>query len=537
MRRVSLLFTLSLLAVSALVPSYAAHAQPPTTAGPAAVADWEEAHVTYVTEQTVYVDAGTAKGIAEGELFEVIRNANVVARLRALVVSSRKAACRREDGEAKIEVGDVVRFRSRPASKTTVTDSSGRTAPAAKDWSRRIHDLGISGRIGAHYNMTYQDSDFGYHQPGLDLRLRGRDIAGSGTDADVDVRAYRSYRNTGGDSSTDSRDRVYRANVAWTPETVPMRLSLGRQFSPALSSLSIFDGGAAEYTGERFSVGGIAGTQPDPDNYGFSSDIQEYGAYSEVRSKIGAERRWGGTLGLIGSYDGGEVNREYIYLQGRYEERGRSLWVAQEVDINRSWKKDAGESALTATSTYAYGRIDVIQNLSLSAGVDTRRDVRLYRDYVSPVTDFDDKYRSGYWVRIDGRYSWFRTGFDVRFSRGGSGGDADAYSVHVGAVRVTPLSLDLRSRTTRYDSEDAGGWLQHFTARMPIGENVGLSAQGGLRDETGKIDNGLDSQLGWYGFDVDVTLGTHWLYLLSLERTEGDDVGGYQLYTALSYRF
>lgn len=539
MRRASLLFTLSLLAITAAGLPGVARGESPTPAASAA-ADWQEAHVTYLSESTVYVDAGTAKGIAEGDVLEVIRNAGVVARLRVFFVSSHKAACRREEGGATVETGDLIRFKGRIAAKSAAPDSAGRTSPkvVSKDIPQRLRDLGLSGRIGMHYNMTYQsDSKLGYHQPGLNLRLRGRDIAGSGTDAEVDVRAYRSYRDTGSGSSTDSRDRVYRANVAWAPDSIPMRLSLGRQFLPALATVNIFDGAAAEYTGARFAVGGLAGTQPDPDNYGFSSAIQEYAAYTEVRSKVGAERRWGGTLGLIGSYDGSTVNREFIYLQGRYDERGRSLWVAQEVDINRSWKKDAGENTLSATNTYAHGRIDVLESVSVSAGVDTRRDVRLYRDYVSPVTDFDDKYRTGYWVRVDGHRGWFRSGFDVRLSRGGSGGSADAYSLHVGAVSVTPLLLDLRSRTTLYDSDDSDGWLQHFTVRMPVGERVGLSAQGGIRDETSKIDNGLDTQLGWYGFDVDVTLGRHWLYLLSVERTEGDDVGAYQLYTALSYRF
>src|SRR5690606_30022300 len=102
---------------------------------------------------------------------------------------------------------------------------------------------------------------------------------------------------------------------------------------------------------------------------------------------------------------------------------------------------------------------------------------------------------------------------------------------------LTRFRLDLRSRTTWYDGSDAEGWLQSFTARAPIGQNVGVSLQGGLRDENSRIENGIDTQLGWYGIDLDVMLGRNWLYLVSVERNEDDDSGSWQVYTELSWRF
>jgi len=542
MRQALLLSLFVLLAFYPTVVAQVARAQTAAPASSDADAVAKQARVTYLTQSLVYIDAGTRSGLAIGDAVEVVRGDKVVTRLEVLEASPHKAACRRQEGDTKVEVGDVVRFHAAPEKKPGAAEGKGAQAKAPekdhREFSRRLRDLGLSGRVGVRYLMSYQpDTDYLYHQPGLDLRLRGHDIAGSHVDADVDVRAYRSYRDTGSGSSTDSANRVYRANVAWSPEVVPMRLVLGRQFSPSLADLNLFDGMLAEYNSARFTVGALGGTQPDSDNYGFSTDIRQYGTWAEVHNLVGAERRWAGTLGLVGSYDGSKVNREFIYLQGRYDEKRGSLFLAQEVDINRGWKRDAGESALSATSTHAQGRYRITDAVTLSAGIDTRRDVQLYRDYVSPETDFDDTYRSGYWARIDGRIGWFRTGFDVRLSRGGDSGDANAYSAHLGAVNVTRLHLDLRSRCTHYDGDDANGWLQSFTARLPVGQRVGLALLGGLRAETSKIDNGPDTQVGWYGIDIDVSLGQHWLYLLSLEKTEGDDVGDFQLYSGLSYRF
>lgn len=542
MRRAQFLSLFVMLAACVTAAAQIAHAQTAAPASSGVDAPARQASVTYVTQSLVYIDAGTRSGLAIGDVLEVLRGDQVITRLEVLEASSHKAACRRQQGEAKIEVGDVVSFRAARAQEPG--GSEGEVARASgpetehREFSRRLRDLGLSGRVGVRYMMSYQpDTDYLYHRPGLDLRLRGKDIADSRIDADVDVRAYRSYRDTGRGSSTDSANRVYRANVAWSPEVVPMRLVLGRQFSPSLANLSLFDGALAEYNAPRFTVGALGGTQPDSGNYGLSTDVHQYGTWAELHNAVGAERRWAGTLGLIGSYDGSKVNRELIYLQGRYDEKRASLFLAQEVDINRSWKRDSGNNALSVTSTHAHGRYRITDALTLSAGVDNRRDVQLYRDYVSPETDFDDEFRSGYWVRIDGRVRWFRAGGDVRLSRSGDSGDANAYSAHIGAVNLTRLHLDLRSRTTRYDGDAADGWLQSFTARLPVGQRVGLALLAGLRDQTSKTANGSDTRVGWYGIDVDVALGHHWLYLLSLEKTEGDDVGAFQLYSGLSYRF
>lgn len=537
-RRRWMLLLASALALSTARPSDRARAEEP--AAPASAGAASEAHVTYLATSTVYVDAGSDQGLAEGDLLEVVRNGAVIAQLRVFVVASHKAGCRREMEGAPIAVGDTVRYRpSTAATAPAVTTGTGGPSRAAAplDVSQRLRRFGLSGRIGARYIMVRQpDADFSSHQPGLDLRLSGNDLGGSGGGVDVDVRAYRTYRSTGsGSSESESSNRVYRANVSWNPRTVPLHLVLGRQFSPSLATISIFDGPLAEYVGDGFSVGALAGTQPDPVNYGVNTDIREYGTYAELRNRVGAEQRWGATLGLIGSYDKTAINREFAYLQGRYNDRIAALYVAQEIDLNRGWKRDEGESTVSPTSTFAFGRLQAEEHVSIHAGYDNRRNVRLFRDHVTPVTEFDDRYRAGYWVGTDGRLGWARIGGEVRFARGGSGGSADAYSLTLGAVRVTPLRLDLRGRTTRYTSDRAEGWLHACSAGLPVADWIAASVNGGLRDETSRLAGGSDTQLGWYGLDIDVTLGRHWFFLVSMERTHGDG-DNEQVYTALSYR-
>ena len=73
------------------------------------------------------------------------------------------------------------------------------------------------------------------------------------------------------------------------------------------------------------------------------------------------------------------------------------MYGIQEVDYYRAWKQAIGEPAWSPTGTFATARYEVTRAVSLNAGYDSRRNVRLYRDAVTPETAFDDAFRQGVW--------------------------------------------------------------------------------------------------------------------------------------------
>jgi hypothetical protein len=231
------------------------------------------------------------------------------------------------------------------------------------------------------------------------------------------------------------------------------------------------------------------------------------------------------------------VNREFLYLQGHYIGPRLSLYLAEEVDYNRGWKAEAGEDTVSPTSTffslnYRMGRV-----ASLRAGYDNRRNVRLYRDRVTPETEFDDAYRQGVWAgTLFNLRDRVQLGLDARTNGGGEVGDADSYTLTVGLPRLLGRA-GVGTRTTRYASEIAEGWLQSLTVGVPAGSRVNLDLTVGVRDETNLANPALDDRIVWYGLDVDVGLGRRWYALLSLERSQGtiDEVD--QAYLSLTYRF
>jgi hypothetical protein len=507
--------------------------------------------ITYLTSTTAYIDAGLEDGVSPGTRIEVVRNGAVIAVLRATDLSAHRSACAIESSGTPIAVGDAVRFT--PA--TAAADTTGGAAPPvaapgvalaaqpeapepASSWARRN---GLRGRIGVRYLGVFDESGFGgdVSQPSADIRLDGTRVGGSAFDLQVDVRARHTVQTVAdGSEFTNGEARVYRLNTRWRAQDDRYRVTLGRQFSSALATISTFDGAVAEYDRARWGLGVFGGTQPEPIDYGFSTDVTEYGAYARLKAAPGAALRWEAVLAGVGSYQDGEINREYVALLARVMSARVSLMLQQEMDVNRGWRRDEEGESVSFNNTFATARWRAVPGLDLDAGFDNRRNVRLYRDYVSPETQFDDAYRQGVWggaaVSFAQRY---RVGAQARSSTGGSAGDAISYTFTASASHLTAAHLQLRLRSTRYENDRNEGWMHTLAAGFSPAGRWMIEVYGGVRDETGKVYATTDVQANWLGMDVDVDLGKSLYLNLTGERNGDGDEAYDQVYTGLSWRF
>jgi hypothetical protein len=517
------------------------------SAAPAAEAGagwaWSLAHVTYLTSQTVYIDAGSDDGIAAGQRLEVVRSGTVVAVLIAEYVSSKRTSCAIQSGEPGIVVGDTVRFApAAPVAPEPLAPAADPSSfPGPSPTVSRTREMGLRGRVGVRYLYVQDGMEGGAttSQPALDLRLDGRDVGGSNFDLEVDVRARRTHLS-GADleSSSEGRTSVYRLATAWQADGSPWRFSAGRQFSPSLASVSIYDGVQGEYRSSRFSVGAFSGTQPDPSNLGYSSSVREHGGYVEFRNAPEAHRRWSLTSGLIGSYEEGTISREFAYLQGSWHGPRFGMWATQEVDYNRGWKTDYEGQSVSPTSTFLSLRYKAFKALTLRAGYDNRRNVRLYRDRVTPETQFDDEFRNGLWGGVETRLGGhFRAGVDVKTSDGGSLGSADSTTVMLGVDRLTRAALYVSTRSTRYSNDSVDGTLNSLSMGLALGSRWHAELSGGVRDETSNLVGLPDTTVTWYGVDIDVAIGRGWFVSTSMEHSGGDLEKLDQAYTSVTWRF
>lgn len=495
------------------------------------------AQVTYLTASSAYVSAGTEQGVRQGDRMEVLRDTAVVAMLEVAYVSTRRSSCTIVSRSAELAVGDRVRYRAAAAPSVAVmaADSAPPRQLPASGASRRSV---LHGRIGLRYLAVRQrDGSAHYSQPAVDLKLDGP-LGSPNLSVAIDLRARRtSSTRSDGQSTEDPGYRVYGLAVGWNPAGTPWRVTAGRQFSAPLANVNFFDGLMAEYFRPQWSGGLFAGTQPSPVDLGYSTDTREIGGYVQAHQRPGNPTRWSLTGGVVGSYQRGEINREFLFFRSSLYTSRVSAYLHQEVDYNRGWKADAGEPAIAPTSTYASLSVRPSPGISLRGGFDNRRSIRLYRDFVNPEIDFDDSFRQGYWAGVGARvFQRYQVDLDARRSTGGSGGDARAVTLAIGANRLLGADLDFRVRSTRYVTSTNDGWLHALALGWPVSAALHLEANGGWRTDFNALDNPESSRVTWIGLDLDLRIGRRWYVLLSGQRENGVEAND-QLYGGISLNF
>jgi hypothetical protein len=164
--------------------------------------------------------------------------------------------------------------------------------------------------------------------------------------------------------------------------------------------------------------------------------------------------------------------------------------------------------------------------------------VRLYRDQVTPETEFDDAFRraasAGASLFFRKRY---RLGLDLRTMDGGTAGSANSHTVRFDVIRLTRWNITLGVRGTQYTNDMLEGSLYSLRAGTDLGGRVRLELSGGVREEENLVTIPLDNRVQWIDLDLELDLGQHWYWLLSGERTDGDLEQIDQIYTSLNFHF
>jgi hypothetical protein len=190
------------------------------------------------------------------------------------------------------------------------------------------------------------------------------------------------------------------------------------------------------------------------------------------------------------------------------------------------------------TSSFATVRVSPVDALSVTGGIDNRRNVRLYRDSIDPEVEFDDSFRRGVWGGANVSLGpHVHLAGDIRSSQGGPAGRASSSSASLGLVRLTRLQFGLRGRATRYDGESLSGSLQSASLEFRPVSPLRVEMTSGVRIDRNAIAGVSAEALRWYGLDIDVALGRSMYLMLSTQRESRGLERGRHDYAALSWRF
>ena len=519
----------------------------PHSAGPARAGETKGPHVSFVSGGTVYVTVGRDDGLRVGDRLEARRSGRPAATLEIVDLASHSASCRILEPGGTVDAGDPVEL-PRSAVTTPIGPNPGQVAetlppssgspPAERPRTNGRRDGILRGSIDL--RMVAADDRVNprgdYIRPSFDLRMSGERLGGADFGLEVRIQTRRTFVDQAATGRSDeSRMRVYRAAGRWEPRDSGWQVTAGRQVSSDLSRVSSFDGVLGEYAGARWSAGAFSGTQPDPRDYGYATEIREHGGFLKYERRGSGPDRWSLTGGVVGSYHASGIDREYVFGQWRRNGRTLSANLGQEVDVNRGWKRSRGERTLSATNANGSCRYRLSGSTAVEAGFDDRRAIRLYRYKETPETAFDDSHRQGVWlgasqslarrhqIALRSRVSTMSSARTVR-------------SVNATYTGSWPelSSLHVRARSSRFVNTRVSGWLHSVGVGGALGSGLALEVTQGIRLESAPRTTA--TRVYWGEIDLDFRLGRRWSSSTSVEYNHGPAEDHRRYYSGLRYR-
>jgi hypothetical protein len=417
-----------------------------------ATVDAEEVHtrVKYVGAEQVYLDAGRLQGVQQGDTVFIQRGHMSLDTLLATFVADHSTSCNVPPSSPVLRVDDEAIIFIRAAAISVVQADTTQTQQVSPSFvqqnslkARRANR--VSGRLGVQY-LTQSDHDvlhFNYWQPSLTVRLLVEDLWGSAYKLSVRMNGRRTIRerDLGPNTRSAWTGRVYEIALWYDDPHSVLSYAAGRVLPDHLRGIQPFDGMQAAYRlNDKVVVGAMAGTLPDLTTSEPTGSATQFGGYALYER--GAGRSFSATIGLIGQYHRGVVSREFIYQQFSYVPSARfNLYESGEVNVNRAWKRAAGERSLDLANILVSANYTPISSFMLGLSVDDRANYRTWENRTTPDSLFDNSRRQG--AHVNAAWRVWRP-LRVMAGSGWSWRDATGRAARSANIGATLVDLPVR---------------------------------------------------------------------------------------------
>jgi len=376
-----------------------------------------EGDITFITASNVYVrfestdliEAGDKLKLNGQDCLLVVQKStsSVVCTLlnECSVATNTKVSLTKTKEDPKVEI-DPVEEEKDPQTNVDVE-------PDYKE-STSIYKENIRGRVTAGTYNQFSNLRDNRNRFQTQFSLRANHIG----DSKISVQSFLSYRGLSGFpenySGRTSVFNVYNLNVRFDA-TESLSVTAGRAINPKASSVGANDGVMVENYFGKFYVGAIGGWRPDFTNYGFNSDLLQYGGYVGVETQddnFSSQT----TFGAMEQTNNGGTDRRYLFFQHNSNISSMvNLFGSTEIDI---FGGDAGGSRLT--NLYLSARVRFSRAVNAMISFDSRKRIIYYETFQTEIERIldDDLARQGVRLRLNVRPTkilWLGASYSSRF--------------------------------------------------------------------------------------------------------------------------
>jgi hypothetical protein len=480
-------------------------------------------HVKYVSEGSLYIDAGRDAELQEGMKLCVIdappdgmindgirfRGYPHVAELSLVSLSDSSAVCDVISSNGELQVGQLAFLTPNSVEDRRLAENARETedypilvsftsgdaieqelrSTIAEDASLNQSPLGVMrARVGFGYGDI---SESGMNSTQLDMMV----------DADM-THIGGSYWNFGGywrgnyntssirlpgagtETLDDLINRTYHIGFTYDSPYNPNTLGVGRLFLPWAPSLSTIDGG---YYGRHFknffTVGAFGGSTPDPTSWSYSPDQQIAGAFISMERGSFDGFRMMSTAGLAITSISLRVERQFAFFENTFNwKRYLSLYSSMQIDEARTSPLPGGGSNPTGISqTYNSAHLQPIKLVTFGVDYNYFRTLPTFNPKLIGTGLLDNYLFSGLSgdVRFDlpKHISLYAAIGQSKASVDTKSSVNDAFGVTFGNLFCSGLALDLHY--SKFDSTFGSGEYESVSLSRNLTEKLRLQVLGG----------------------------------------------------------
>ncbi|OFY51525.1 MAG: hypothetical protein A2W85_01130 [Bacteroidetes bacterium GWF2_41_31] len=391
------------------------------------VGEHDEGTVSYATSQNVYVKFSSTKNIATGDTLFLRQEGVLVPALVVTNLSSISAVCQ-PIADVKFTVSEKIYTKAKSfiaaveqvvITPTPVSIVEVDTITQEKADTKTLKQK-ISGRVGISSYSNFSNTPGGNSQRmRYTFSLKARNISNSRLSAET----YLSFVHRS-DHWDDVQEDVFNGlkiyalalNYQFSDK---VQLWLGRKINSNLSSVGAIDGLQYEMKFNAFTIGFVAGSRPDYNNYSFNASLLQFGGYlsHEYKTDKGNVQS---SFAIMEQKNSGITDRRFAYFQhSNTLLKNVYLFGSVEVDLYKM-VNEVQSSTFNLSNLYLSVRYRVVKQLSLSLSYSNRQNViyyETYKDIVERLLDTDAM--QGYLFQVNYRpgkniFMGVKTGYRFR---------------------------------------------------------------------------------------------------------------------------